>query len=236
MAEPGLAPRQHEVPADAGVALSALYDRALQFARVLHAGQQRKSSGAPYLSHLLEVSGLVLTWGGSEAQAIAALLHDALEDQADAFGGADLLRHAIGSRFGQEVLHLVEVCSDCDAKPKPSWLLRKQQHLAKLAQAPADDCLVPACDKLHNLRCINSELRAGRDPFAVLKAGDAGQLWHFSAMAALFEDKGLAIAVELRHELEEMRRLMALRRPQPAQQEAGQRACATAYCHELEVR
>ncbi|MDR3418873.1 MAG: HD domain-containing protein [Nevskia sp.] len=205
--------------ADPAVALSTLYDQALSFARVLHASQRRKSTGAPYLSHLLEVSGLVLEYGGDEDQAIAALLHDAIEDQADAFGGAALLRDVIANKFGPTVLRLVEMCSDCDSQPKPPWAWRKQQHLVKLTGGAAYECLVPACDKLHNLRCLNSELRAGIDPFRLLKAGPEEQCRHFNAVAGLFEQQGLPVAADLRQELQELRRLLEER-------ESGQRLAA----------
>jgi len=214
MADQGMPERQQGWAspwASPAVALSPLYDQALNFARVLHAQQRRKSSGAPYLSHLLEVSGLVLEFGGDEQQAIAALLHDAVEDQAEDFGGAALLCDIIGNKFGPTVLRLVQLCSDCEGKPKPAWVWRKQRHLARLEQAPAYDCLVPACDKLHNLRCLNSELRHGDAPFRRLKAGPEEQLRHLSAMVALFEDKGLPLADDLRYELGQLRRLMAER-------------------------
>lgn len=190
------------------VNLSPLYDQALNFARVLHAGQRRKSNGAPYLSHLLEVSGLVLEYGGDEPQAIAALLHDAIEDQAEAFGGAELLRDVIGQKFGPTVLRLVEICSDCNGHPKPAWIWRKQRHAVRLGQASAYECLVPACDKLHNLRCLNGELRAGSSPFRMLKARPAQQLHHYSTLAAVFEQRGLAVAPEIWHEVAVLRCLL----------------------------
>jgi hypothetical protein len=208
------------------VSLSPLYDQALQFARVLHAAQRRKSNGAPYLSHLLEVSGLVLEYGGSEEQAIAALLHDAIEDQAEAFGGAQLLRDIIAQKFGPTVLRLVELCSDCEGHPKPAWIWRKQRHAARLNQASAYECLVPACDKLHNLRCLNAELRAGLAPFRVLKAGPAEQIQHFSAMAEVFAQKGLAVAAEIRHELGLLRQLVRQRHFAGEAVETGYAACA----------
>jgi GTP pyrophosphokinase len=191
------------------VRLSTAYDQALQFARELHAEQRRKRNGAPYLSHLLAVSGLVLEYGGNEAQAIAALLHDAIEDQAESHGGAAALRQAIADRFGAAVLHLIELCSDCEGRPKPAWIWRKQMHLAKLSRASAYECLVPACDKLHNLRCLNSELRAGGAPFRKLNAGPEQQLRHFEAMLALFAARSLPLVADLQHELRQLRRLLA---------------------------
>jgi (p)ppGpp synthase/HD superfamily hydrolase len=208
MADDGRFPRQRDWLPQAGVTLTALYDQALGFARVLHASQQRKSNGAPYLSHLLQVSGLVLQYGGDEAQASAALLHDAIEDQATAFGGPDLLRDVIGTRFGPTVLRLVELCSDCEGLPKPPWVWRKQQHVNRLAAASAYEALVPACDNLHNLRCINAELRAGRDPFAQLKCTPEQKLRHLSALLEVFEGLGLEVAAELRNEIAQLRRLL----------------------------
>lgn len=184
--------------------LSPAYDRGLHFARVLHEQQYRKCNGAPYLSHLLGVSGLVLQHGGDETQAIAALLHDAIEDQAEAFGGADWLRQAIRYEFGDAVLRLVDLCSDCDTKPKLPWLVRKCQHTLRLLAAPAYDCLVTACDKLHNLRCLNSEIRAGADPWPRLNAGIAEQYWHFAVLTAVFESKDLAVVADLRFELAQL--------------------------------
>lgn len=211
MADDGMALRQQDWLSQAGVALSPLYDQALNFARILHAPQRRKNNGAPYLSHLVQVSGLVLEHGGDETQAIAALLHDAVEDQAGAFGGAALLRDIIGTRFGPAVLRLVDVCSDCEGAPKPAWSWRKQQHLKRLAAASAYDCLVPACDNLHNLRCINADLRAGRDPFSLLKAGPEPKLHHLSALLEVFEALTLPPAAELRHEMAQLRQLLAER-------------------------
>jgi (p)ppGpp synthase/HD superfamily hydrolase len=227
MADDGSVPVQQGWRTTVGVTLSPLYDQALNFARVLHASQRRKSNGAPYLSHLLEVSGLVLEYGGSEEQAIAALLHDAIEDQAEAFGGAQLLRDIIAQKFGPTVLRLVEFCSDCEGHPKPAWIWRKQRHAARLAQASAAECLVPACDKLHNLRCVNAELRAGTDPFRNFKASPEQYLQHFSALAEVFEQRRLAVAAEIRHELDELRRLLGQR------ELYGQPANAGYACHAM---
>jgi len=224
MADDGI-PGWQQGWASPAVALSPLYDQALNFARLLHARQRRKSSGAPYLSHLLEVSGLVLEYGGDEAQAIAGLLHDAIEDQADAFGSPVLLGDIIAEKFGPTVLRLVELCSDCAGKPKPAWTWRKQRHLARLARASAYECLVPACDKLHNLRCLNSELRHGDAPFGRLRAGPQEQLQHLAGVVRLFEDKGLPLAGDLKHELAQLRQLIPDPHfmPQPA---PARTACA----------
>jgi GTP pyrophosphokinase len=194
----------------APLVLSPRYDEALAMARRLHALQFRKMSGAPYLCHLLEVSGLVLEYGGDEVQAIAALLHDALEDQSANAGGASALRESIRNRFGSRVLELVEICSDCESQPKPEWRVRKLHHLERLARASAYDCLIPACDRLHNLRSINSELRRGLGPFDRLKGGVRGQYAFIRAMVGIFVHKQLLLAAELEAEFSELGRLVAL--------------------------
>jgi hypothetical protein len=210
------------IAAGAPVMLSSAFDRGVAFARVVHASQRRKAQGAPYLCHLLAVAGLVLEYGGDEVQTVAALLHDTIEDQADAHGGAEALRCAIRDRFGAAVLALVEVCSDCDSKPKPPWILRKRAHLARLREASAYQCLIPACDKLHNLRCINAELRAGLDPFNMLHAGAPEQLALFEAMTDLFEEKRPAVARDLRSELAVLRKLLKQRQHRaPARKHAS---------------
>ena len=196
---------------DSAGVLTDKFDRALLYATHVHGGQVRKSTTIPYVAHLLAVSATVLEYGGDEAQAIAGLLHDAIEDQADAFGSPVLLCDIIAGKFGPTVLRLVELCSDCAGKPKPAWAWRKQQHLARLARASAYECLVPACDKLHNLRCLNSELRHGDAAFGRLKAGPQEQLQHLAAVVRLFEDKGLPLAGDLKHELAQLRQQI----PQP---------------------
>jgi (p)ppGpp synthase/HD superfamily hydrolase len=186
---------------EGGIRLSPAYDHALRFARVLHERSCHQCSGAPHLSHLLGVSGLVLQHGGDEMQAIAALLHDAVDEQAGAFGGAGWVRQAIRHEFGADVLRLVELCSDCDAESRPPWLVRKCRQTLRLLEAPAYDCLVTACDQLHSLRCLNSEIRDGDDPWRRLNAGLAEQHWHFSVLTAVFESKDLPVAADLRFEL-----------------------------------
>lgn len=105
--------------------LTSNFEKALTYAHRAHAGQVRKGSGVPYISHLLAVAALVLEAGGSEIEAIGALLHDAVEDQ----GGRERLDE-IQKEFGPEVAAIVEGCSDAFESPKPEWWERKRKYLA----------------------------------------------------------------------------------------------------------
>src|SRR5258707_3397 len=107
--------------------LSKVFDRALVYAAELHREQIRKGSGIPYIAHLLSVSSRVLVAGGTENQAIAALLHDAAEDQ----GGKARLMD-IQERFGTPVAQIVADCTDSWVEPKPPWRPRKEAYLTLL--------------------------------------------------------------------------------------------------------
>ena len=128
---------------------------ALDYAADAHQTQARKGSTIPYLSHLLGVSSLVIEYGGDEDQAIAGLLHDAIEDC-----GA---KHEaiISDRFGPRVARIVRACTDADSFPKPPWRARKEAYLRHLETADRDALLVSCCDKLHNARTIVTDLRGG---------------------------------------------------------------------------
>ena len=138
--------------------LSPRLHEALSYAATLHADQQRKASGEPYLAHLLAVAALVMEYGGNEEETIAALLHDAVEDQ----GGMATLAE-IRRRFGPAVAEIVEGCSDTAVAPKPPWRQRKEAYIARLRTRPASVRLVSAADKLHNARSILREYRRQGD-------------------------------------------------------------------------
>jgi (p)ppGpp synthase/HD superfamily hydrolase len=129
--------------------LTGQFSKALVYAERKHHNQVRKGGDIPYIGHLLTVAGLVINDGGSEAQAIAALLHDTVEDQ----GGPATLEE-IGRNFGDEVARIVDECSDTDQEPKPPWLDRKQNYVNHLAEVGADTLLVSVADKLDNARSM----------------------------------------------------------------------------------
>src|SRR5512143_2156727 len=133
--------------------LSSRFQEALLYATQLRAG-----TAIPYVSHVLIVAGLVLENGGDEDEAIAALLHDAVEDQ----GGETRLAD-INARFGARVAAIVLGCSDCTTRPKPPWEDRKRRYLRHVRSAPASDRLVSAADKLANARAIVADYREHGD-------------------------------------------------------------------------
>src|ERR1700693_3486809 len=123
--------------------------RAFRYAAEKHAGQTRKQTAVPYLSHLMAVASLVLEVGGDEDMAIAALLHDVVED----CGGMPR-RGEVRHHFCSRVAKIVEGCTDAYAGPKPEWLERKKNYLREVKHADAETRLVSAADKLHNVRTI----------------------------------------------------------------------------------
>lgn len=140
------------------VDLTDRFRSALDCAFELHATQRRKAGGpgVPYVGHLLGVCSLVIEDGGSEDEAIAALLHDAVEDQ----GGQPTLDQ-IRSRFGQPVAYIVDHFTDTDVIPKPPWRERKETYIARLNEpgTTAGILRVVAADKLHNARAILDDYR-----------------------------------------------------------------------------
>ncbi len=173
--------RTADEPADQLV-LTERFNSALLYASRLHARQQRKGSGVPYVAHLLGVASLVLEAGGDEDQAIAGLLHDAVEDQ----GGEPRLED-IREQFGERVAAIVAGCTDSYTVPKPDWCARKKQYLAHLPRASADVLLVSAADKLYNARTLLADWRVeGNKVFERFKGGKDGTLWYYRALADVF--------------------------------------------------
>jgi GTP pyrophosphokinase len=154
------------------------FERALVYATRLHDGQVRKGSGAPYISHLLAVCALTIEYGGGEDEAIAALLHDAIEDQ-----GGPLARVGIFEKFGPNVTEIVEGCTDTDKSPKPAWRARKEAYIAHIASASPSVRLVSACDKLHNARSLVMDYRiCGEALWSRFTGRREGTLWYYRAM------------------------------------------------------
>ena len=144
----------------------------------MHAEQRRKLSGEPYLAHLLAVAAIVMEHGGNEDEAIAALLHDAVEDQ----GGLATLEE-IRRRFGRPVAEIVDGCTDAAETPKPPWRQRKEAFIARLTNAPASVRLVVAADKLHNARSILRDYRRlGESLWGHFRGGREGTLWYYRAV------------------------------------------------------
>jgi (p)ppGpp synthase/HD superfamily hydrolase len=155
--------------------LSQRFQEAVSYAATLHADQQRKLSGEPYVAHLLAVAALVMEHGGNEDETIAALLHDAVEDQGGMVTLAEIRR-----RFGSTVAEIVEACSDATMTPKPPWHERKEAYIARLGNASASVRLVSAADKLHNVRSILRDYRrVGELLWRHFRGGREGTLWYY---------------------------------------------------------
>ncbi len=158
----------------------------LAYATTLHAQQARKGTRVPYVAHLLGVASIVLAEGGDEDMAIAALLHDAVEDQ----GGKPTLRE-IERRFGKRVARLVEACTDADSVPKPPWKDRKTRYIEAIRHEPADARLISAADKLHNARDILADYRQhGEEVWKRFRGGREGTLWYYRSLVDAFRAAG----------------------------------------------
>jgi (p)ppGpp synthase/HD superfamily hydrolase len=159
--------------------LGSRLQRAFRYAAKWHAGQARKQTAVPYLSHLMAVTSLVLEAGGDEDLAIAALLHDVVED----CGGMPRLRE-IKKMFGPRVARIVEGCTDTFVEPKPGWIERKRGYLQEVKHADAETRLVSACDKLHNVRTILTDYRNDGDLIWVrFNGGREGTFWYYRALS-----------------------------------------------------
>jgi (p)ppGpp synthase/HD superfamily hydrolase len=146
----------------------------------------RKGTNIPYVTHLLAVAAIVGENGGTEDEVIAALLHDAIEDQ----GGATA-REEIRRRFGDAVVSIVDGTSDTDVVPKPPWSERKRNYVAHLRDASRSVLLVSAADKLHNARSILKDLRAeGEAAWLRFNAGREDQIWYYKALVDAFREAG----------------------------------------------
>jgi (p)ppGpp synthase/HD superfamily hydrolase len=179
--------------------LGERFDRALVLASELHRTQTRKESGTPYIAHLLSVAALAIEHGADEDQAIAALLHDAVEDQGGLPTG-----ERIRGLFGDRVADLVLGLTDAVVTPKPPWRERKERYLQHLAEAPADLLLISACDKLHNARSIVEDYAVvGAKLWQRFSGGRDGTIWYYQSLAAIFRARGPARLAGLLGELSE---------------------------------
>lgn len=185
--------------------LSAKYSEAMEYARCHHAQDVRKGTAIPYLAHALAVSAIVVEHGGNEVEAIAALLHDVVED-----GGGQLALSEIAERFGSDVAAIVEGCSDTTAEVKEDWQLRKTRYLEHLATAAEPILLVSAADKLHNARAILEDLREhGAALWERFNRGPRDQLWYYGSLAEVFLRKSPGrLAAELDRTVRAIRSLI----------------------------
>ena len=178
---------------------SPRFQEALGYAATVHAGQLRKGTAIPYVAHLLEVTAIVLQYGGGEDEAIGALLHDAAED-----GGGQARLNDIRARFGDHVAVIVDGCSDSlaeDPAQKAPWPERKRTYVARIPAEPAPVRLVSAADKLANARAILDDYHEHRDEiWHRFKGKREGTLWYYRAVADAFlkaERNDLTVKLDL---------------------------------------
>lgn len=191
--------------------LTERFQKAFRFAARVHARQKRKGTRIPYLAHLMSVAAMVIEAGGDEATAVAALLHDAVEDQ----GGLPRLSE-IRRRFGPRVANIVHGSTDAETLPKPPWRERKEKYLRHLAQAPPEVRLVSAADKLHNARAILADYRRlGEALWKRFHAGREEQLWYYTELISAYRQSPRDARIdplvdELERTIAELRRLLSL--------------------------
>jgi (p)ppGpp synthase/HD superfamily hydrolase len=187
--------------------LTGQFSKALIYAELKHHNQVRKGGDIPYIGHLLTVAGLVINDSGSEAQAIAALLHDAVEDA----GGPETLTE-IRANFGEDVARIVDECSDTDETPKPPWRDRKQRYINHLARVGDDTILVSVADKLDNARSMLRDYHTHGPSlwqrFTVKDPND--HLWYYGELLKAYRSRGCTswMVDELDRVIDELRRLV----------------------------
>lgn len=189
---------------------TARFQTALHCADLWHRGQTRKGTAIPYLSHLLGVASLALEFGATEDEAIAALLHDALEDGpefARPVRTPDDLRKEIVNLFGEPVALLVDAATDdtpLPGKEKKEWVPRKQDYLRHLKDAAPSSLLVSACDKLYNARSILVDVLTaptGEDVFARFNQKRDGTLQYYRLLAETYNNTAIRPDVAARPRL-----------------------------------
>ena len=181
------------------------FDKALLHAARVHAGQLRKKTEIPYLAHPLGVASIALEYGATETEAIAALLHDAVED-----GGGRPEYESILQEFGAEVAEIVDGCTDTYEDPKPPWKIRKEEYIGRLRKESQCVCLVSVSDKLHNARAILKDFRRiGDEVFERFEGKKADTLWYYRELVEVFREKGFheELVKELDRVVSEIERL-----------------------------
>jgi GTP pyrophosphokinase len=172
--------------------LTSRFDEAFRYANDVHATQVRKGSGSPYVGHLMGVASIVLEDGGSEDEAIAALLHDAAEDQ----GGRERLED-IRLKFGDGVARIVEDCTDSWTQPKEPWLDRKQAYIQHARRLSGPSLRVSAADKVHNSYAILRDLRnIGERVWERFQATPDDVLAYYESLVRSYREAGGGLLVD----------------------------------------
>ncbi len=161
--------------------LSPRFEEALVFAAQEHRTQTRKGTTIPYIAHLMQVSGIALENGANEDEAVAALLHDVIEDQ-------DVTEEELTRRFGPEVAAIVAGCSDSASTDKAPWRQRKEAYIAHVLRASPSVRLVSSCDKFHNARAILADYQElGGALWSRFNASSVDILWYYESLVHAFQ-------------------------------------------------
>ena len=188
------------------MALTSRFESALGYAARLHANQLRKGTTIPYVAHLLGVCSIALAHGANEDEAVAALLHDAPEDQ-----GGQVVLDEIRMRYGDAVAEIVAGCSDTLVIPKPPWRARKEAYIQHLEAATASVRLVSAADKLYNARAILSDYRVLGERLWDRFQGGRQTIWYYRSLTNAFKRLGpKPLASELERVVAELEELAAI--------------------------
>ena len=162
------------------------YEEALRLAVVAHRQQMRKGSGLPYVIHPIHVSVILLRYGFSTEVAVAALLHDVVEDQ-----GYDLAE--ISEQFGPRVAEMVEALSERKRNArgeKRPWTVRKQEALERMQVASREAVAVRAADALHNAESFSEDLqREGPQMWRHFNQGAERQLDYYRRIVAICKQR-----------------------------------------------
>jgi (p)ppGpp synthase/HD superfamily hydrolase len=161
---------------------------AVALAEEVHGRQRRSGTDVPYLAHLLVVTGLVLEDGGDEDEAVAAMLHDSVEQ-----GGGQQMLNRVEQRFGPRVAAIVEACSDTvEEDHDERWIERKRRYLEHLPNIEDDGALrVSLADKLHNVRSLVREYREAGDALwgRFTEKTPQEQLWYYRRLLEFFRER-----------------------------------------------
>ena len=181
--------------------LTTKFEQALIYATQLHANQTRKVDKIPYISHLMSVSALILEAGGSEDEAIAGLLHDAVEDQ-----GGKATREEIRQKFGETVVEIVDGCTETDITPKPPWKQRKIDYIDNIRNGSDSVKLVSLADKLHNARSLLIGYQNQGDKLWDYFSGSKeDKLWFYGELLEIYQQGNINfMTVELERILQEL--------------------------------
>jgi GTP pyrophosphokinase len=199
--------------------LGERFEQALAFTNQLHRKQKRKTSGVPYVGHLLGVAAMVIEDGGGEDEAIAALLHDSLEDQGRHYqGGVPALAAEIERRFGGEVRRMVEALTECSSDEERAisdkrerWRAHKRAYFAQIASAGPDVRRISCADSLYNTRSLAMGFRQlGPRLWTRFMTGRGDdQIWAYRSAAEAFRAAGTGhLADELAAAVDELERMV----------------------------